>query len=221
MANHSNSEAAPNAVPLSYTVTSATQLGQFLLDEGILICLLDYAYERATPLESSSNERMNAIRTSRHVEDASGDAPPPPVSPEVRPDSNQSYGYSSSSSLTPPLPNPPQFVNGSNCWYKFSDLEDSFKGAFFHGGQILSTCIKTPAPNNKRRTVGGANSGEGTELTPFDEARLGTIHLILDVLQQRSRKEPQAKSFLSRPNVIFCSQERGRNDVPPLKIFRV
>lgn len=204
-ADHSN----PELASVSFTVTSATQLGQYLLDEGILICLLNYTDERTTPLESSSNERMNAISTSRHVRAESDQQVP---TPEVRPHSNQSYGYSSPSP-TPPLP--PQFMNGFDCWYKFTDLEDSFEGVFFHGGQILSTCIRTPPSNNKRR------GPETAELSPFDEARLGTLHLILDVLQQRSRKDIQAKTFLLKPNAILCSQERGGNDVPAYKIFRI
>ena len=212
--DHSNPDSAPNGGPVSFTVTSATQLGQYLLDEGILICLLNYTDERTTPLESSSNERMNAISTSRHVRMESDAVSQRVATPEVRPPSNQSYGYSSPSP-TPPLPRPPQFMNGLDCWYKFTDLEDSFKGAFFHGGQILSTCIRTPPSTNRRR------GPETAELSPFDEARLGTLHLILDILQQRSRKDTQAKTFLLKPNAILCSQERGGNDVPPHKIFRI
>ncbi|XP_019857507.1 PREDICTED: uncharacterized protein LOC109585810 isoform X2 [Amphimedon queenslandica] len=211
--DHSNPDSASNGAPVSFTVTSATQLGQYLLDEGILICLLNYTEERTTPLESSSNERMNAINTSRHV-GVEPELSHQRTSPEVRAPSNQSYGYSSPSP-TPPLPHPPQFMNGFDCWYKFTDLEDSFEGVFFHGGQILSTCIRTPSSNNKRR------GPETAELSPFDEARLGTLHLILDVLQQRSRKDTQAKTFLLKPNAILCSQERGGNDVPPHKIFRI
>ena len=210
----------PNETPsdrvVTYTVTSSVQLGQYLLDEGILICLLDYANSRTgTPLEPSSPERMNAIRTSQH-NTVNEERPITPhlSSNENRSDSHGSFYSTESSSPPTPNPQPPQFKNKSNCWYRFADLEDSVTGSFFHRAQILSMSNHQISSQQRR-------SPDGIQVSEFDQARFGTLFLMLDVLQQRARKDRQAKQFLQRPNVIMVAQQRTGNDISCFKIFRI
>lgn len=189
---------------VSYTGTSAVQLGQYLLNEGILICLLNYHNDRSTPLESSSSERINAVNTTKHATVLEEERPPP--SP-IRPGSHLSD--STTLSPTPPPSQPPQFQNRPDCWYKFSDLEDSLEGSFLKRAQILSVCSRPP------------NRPEQNGLSDFEQARLGTLYLLLDVFHIRSRKDSQAKRFLQQPNVILTSQQRTANNIPCYKIFRI
>lgn len=208
LGNLVQSTAREHIPTVSYSVTSAVQLGQYLVNEGILICLLNYETDQSTPLESSSHERMNAVNTTRHS--ILEQAQPTPSPTEIRAESNHSF---TSLSPTPPPPQPLQFNSRSNCWYKFSDLEDSHEGAYFHGAQILSICSRPPP-----RIPTEHNALHHSE---FEQARFGTVYLLLDVFQQRSRKDPVAKHFLQRPNVILTEQQRTGNDISCRKIFRI
>ena len=204
-ARPANSQNSSELNSVTYTVTSAIQLGQYLLDEGILICLFN-THMSDSPLNSSSTERINAVNTTKH---ANSD-----IEEEVtRPESNVST-FSSTSPT--PVVQPPQFSNDSTCQYKFSDLEDSNAGAFYQRAQVLSISFapRASAARNQQSLAGGLQMSE------FDQARFGTLFLIIDVLKHRSRKEKAAKVFLQRPQVEMVSQQRAANHVSCQKIFR-
>jgi hypothetical protein len=160
---------------------------------------------------------MKAVNTSRHVSidnksPSEASTPPTARSPqdEQRPDSTIS--------LTPDPPaalptEPPQFHKTHNCWYKFSNIEDSQTGLFYLRAQILSASFKT------NRTAVPPQEGGTLQLSEFEQARMGTLSLILNVLELRSRKDKVAKRFLHEPQAVLASQQT--RDVSIHKLFRI
>ena len=192
-----------------YSITYATRLGNYLLSQDILICLyssnVDLDPTSTEGLESASCERLKAMNTTQH-----GDMKIT-IPDEIRSTSTSAFSSTSSYSTggTPSI-EPVRFHNSPHCYYRFTDIEDNTTGSFFQRAQILSSCIRTP-----RRLDGRVQVSE------FEQARFGTLFLILDVCHMRSNKDNEAKRFLQLHNVIMISEQRTGNNISCHKIFRV
>lgn len=209
------SEVSPSYSLQPYTEAYATQLGQFLLRKGILVCLMeDWEDIRNGSgdgrLESHSSVRLNAVDTSKHLTERDKGGGPSPAS------SSSLLEQSTTSTSSPIQDNTSrQFKNSHHCLYRFMDMEDSTSGPIFRRVQVLSATVKhseTPSPQSPSL---------GTRMSEFDQAKYGTLFLILDVLQQRARRDHTARDFLARLNVIRVIEQRREMDVPCSKIFRV
>lgn len=193
-----------NADLINYDVSYSIKLGQYLLSEGILVCL--YSYESLTDTSTAATStdslsRIHAMDTTLH-----GDRLTTPP------------GTSSSISSTPdsydvPTPidpvHPPEFKNSSHVFYRFINMEDSLaEGSFFQRLQILSATTLKRQENRMN-------------ISEFDHARFGTMFLIIDVCANRSKKDKSAKEFLQRDETVRISNQRVGNNINCLKIFRI
>ena len=206
-----SSEATPSDSLQPYTEAYATQLGQFLLRKGLLVCLMEdwensqYGCEDAK-LESQSTVRLNAVNTSKHLTEGGKSIGSSPSSSSLLERST-----ASTSSLTQENPSR-QFKNSHHCLYRFVDMEDSTSGPIFCRAQVISAIAK----NSQTQSP-----SQGMRMSEFEQARYGTLFLILDVLQQRARKDGAAREFLTKLNVVRVIEQKKEMNLQCSKIFRV
>ena len=213
---HSN-DTPTTASLVSYDIPYAIKLGQYLLKEGILVCLFNYESRNgllnstttSTAMESTSSSRLRAIDTSLHGGMSSRDGHTP-----SSPDCSAASGSSTPESYgggaeRVPTPEPPQFKNSSQLYYRFTDIEDGPTGSFFQRAEILAA---TPTTNKVENRM---------HISDFDQARFGTLFLILDVCQNRSKSDRRAKDFLQQNETIRISNQRTGNNISCFKIFRI
>ena len=210
---HSNQ--TPTHRLVNYNIPYAKEVGQYLLREGILICLYNYQTRNGlessnTTLESASASRLNAIDTTFH-----GDLiteRPVSLSPGGS-STTPSSDVSSPVSDNIPTPVPAQFRSSDQSYYRFTTFEDSPTGSFFQRSQILSCTTTT--------TTSSSRAENRMSISDFDRARFGTLFLILDVCQKRARKDKEAKNFLSQNETVRISNQRTGNNISCSKIFRI
>ena len=202
------SDTPTNAHLVNYSIPYAIKLGQYLLKEDILVCLYNYesrnGLENSTTtctMESSSASRLQAIDTTLHGDMSSRNNQVP------SPESSTPDSYSSQERV--PTPQPPEFKNSSNCYYRFANIEDGPAGSFFQRAQILSATPTTVTAENRM------------QISDFDQARFGTLFLILDVCQSRSKTDRLAKNFLLRNETVRISNQRTGNNISCSKIFHI
>ena len=240
------------AALVNYDTPYALKLGQFLLKEGILICLCSYDRPDNTSdtMESTSSSRLQAINTSSHggmsdhiplinghthIRDdeiplLNGHTPTStstrddhthliddhtPTRDDHTPSSTVS-GFSTPESYDSrgrvPTPRPSQFRDSSQSYYRFTGIEDGqgpTDGSIFQRVEILSATPTVTRGENRM------------QISDFDQARFGTLFLILDVCQNRSKSDKMAKSFLLRNETVRISNQRAGNNISCSKIFRI
>lgn len=221
------SQTTETGQPLAYSQAYAIKLGQYLLTEGILVCLLEYGGDQGSSgsgLESSSAERLRAINTtlhsapeaSRQVEFEAALRPNTPQSPST-PNSSQSFTSLHGEEVETVRPR--KFQNSDQCLYRFVDMEDRESGFVFHSMQVL------PAALSSRPARGHSQWQERqrreSEMSEFDRARLATQMVIAGVLQQRARQDKAAKAFLARPYAIQVLERVELNGQDFYKLLRI
>ncbi len=176
-----------------------------------MVCLYSYdtrnGIDTSTTMESTSSSRLQAMDTSLHGDMMSSRNEPStsPVRSTVMSDSSSPDSYSD----RVPTPEPAQFKNSSHCYYRFANIEDGPAGSFFQRAQILSAMPATVTGENRM------------QITDFDQARFGTLFLILDVCQNRSKTDQLAKRFLLKNETIRISNQRTGNNISCSKIFHI
>lgn len=215
--------------PLDYSHTYAKELGQYLLNEGILVCLLEYSNDQANSgsgLESSSTEQMRAINTTHHaVPEDSRQVPfgmtfrgHTPQSPST-PNSPQSLTYLHEVEVEPARPR--KFQNNDHCLYRFVDMEDRESGYVFHSMQVLPAALSSRPARSHHDHNQWQERQRRREMSEFDRARLATQVVIAGVLQQRARNDKVAKEFLARPLVLHVLESVELNSRDFYKLLRI
>lgn len=203
------STATPTNVSIiDYDATYATKLGQYLLSEGIMICQYNSEDGLVTPdggsttgsVSVTSIDRLLSMDTSLH-----GDRVDSPSS------DTSSSSYSSPAPDQPPdqSASPIQFKNSPHMYYRFTNIEDASQtaGSFFQRLQILTS--STLKHDNRMN------------ISEFDHARFGTLFLIIDICNNRSKRDRLAKQFLQRNETVRISNQRIGNNINCSKIFRI
>lgn len=215
--------------PLAYSHTYAIKLGQYLLNEGILVCLLQYGNDQTNSgsgLESSSTERMRAIDTTFHA--APEQSQQVPFGVAFRPHTPQSPSTSNSSQSSTSLQEEVgtvrsrKFQNSNQCLYRFVDMEDRESGFVFHSMQVLPAALSSrPLRSHRNHSQWNERQQRGSEMSEFDRARLATQVVIAGVLQQRARLDRTAKAFLARPHVVQVLERAELNSQDFYKLLRI
>ena len=202
--------------PLAYNYSYATEVGQHLLNERILVCLLQHHADPVlNGLESSSTERMHAIDTTFHSStEYQQPFRPRPLQSPTSTSSTHSLGSLRDEDAASQI----VFQNSDQCLYRFVDMEDRESGFVLHSMQVLTAALSNNCPPNssqhERRT-------RGNEISEFDKARLTTQVIIADILQQRIRNDKLAKTFLASPHVVQVLQRAETNDQHMYQLIRI
>lgn len=201
-----------------YNQSYATQIGQYLLDEGILVCLLQYGGDQLTNgqvLESASAERMNAVDTTHHTAAEQQHFGRTLASPRIISSPASSTSSQSVTSLHEEDALPRVFKNSSLCLYRFVDMEDQESGFVLHSMQVLTAALSSQRANGSRQQNQPQQERRRREsdLSDFDRARLTTQLMITDILQQRVRRDKQAKIFLVSPHALQVMERADQQNI--------
>ena len=210
-----SSEVTPSDSLQPYTEAYATQLGQFLLRKGLLVCLMEdwedsHNGGEDEKLESQSAERLNAVNTCKHFTERSKSLGSSASSVSLLERSTTSTSFMPQDNI------PRQFKNSHHCLYRFVDMEDSSNGPIFRRVEVLSATAKDSQIQSSQ-----SPPSQSMRMSEFEQAKYGTLFLILDVLQQRARKDHTAREFLTKLNVVRVIEQKREMDLPCSKIFRV
>lgn len=199
---------------VTYTLSYAKAVGQYLLDEGILLCEVEVEVEEQQL--ASSSVRLNSSSNEQITEKESFHSSLGTPLQSNKPSQLGSSSTTSVSSSTNDAHNDNRsFQNSHHYLYRFVNIEDRDDGFVFHSLQILTA---TSCNSHKRNNN---TTGTGETLSDFDQARLSTQTLITIVLQQRAKFDRRAKAFLSNPYVIQVQENGTLNSPDILKILRI
>ena len=197
--------------PLAYNYSYATEVGQHLLNERILVCVLQHHVDPVlNGLESSSTERMHAIDTTFHSSTEYQHHSPSSTSSTHSIGSIRDGEDAATSRRV--------FQNSHQSLYRFVDMEDRESGFVFHSMQVLTAALSNSnLPNSNQPEM----RRRGNEMSEFDQARFTTQVMIADILQQRVRNDKLAKTFLASPHVVQVLQRAELTDQQAYKLIRI